>query len=83
MIQKLIKVPRTGGFPGGSDEKESACDARDPDQIPGQEDHLEKETAMHSSIFAWRIPWTEELEGYRQSDMTEQLMLSLTFSKEL
>ena len=26
----------------------------------GQEDLLEKEMATHSSIFAWRIPWTEE-----------------------
>ena len=25
----------------------------------GQEDPLEKEMATHSSIFAWRIPWTE------------------------
>ena len=25
-----------------------------------QEDPLEKEMAIHSSIFAWRIPWTEE-----------------------
>ena len=25
-----------------------------------QEDPLEKEMATHSSIFAWRIPWTEE-----------------------
>ena len=25
-----------------------------------QEDRLEKETATHSSILAWRIPWTEE-----------------------
>ena len=29
----------------------------------GQEDHLEKEMAAHSSIIAWRIPWTEEPEG--------------------
>ena len=27
---------------------------------PGQEDLLEKGTATHSSILAWRIPWTEE-----------------------
>ena len=27
----------------------------------GQEDPLEKEMATHSSILAWRIPWTEEL----------------------
>ena len=25
----------------------------------GEEDLLEKEMATHSSIFAWRIPWTE------------------------
>ena len=29
----------------------------------GQEDPLEEEMAIHSSIVAWRIPWTEELEG--------------------
>ena len=27
---------------------------------PGREDALEKEMATHSSILAWRIPWTEE-----------------------
>ena len=26
----------------------------------GWEDYLEKRTATHSSILAWRIPWTEE-----------------------
>ena len=29
-------------------------------QSLGQEDPLEKETATHSSILAWRIPWTEK-----------------------
>ena len=29
----------------------------------GQEDLLEKEMAPHSSILAWRIPWTEEPGG--------------------
>ena len=29
-------------------------------QSLGQEDPLEKEMATHSSILAWRIPWTEE-----------------------
>ena len=28
--------------------------------IPGSEDPLEEGTATHSSILAWRIPWTEE-----------------------
>ena len=32
----------------------------------GQEDPLEKGMAIHCSILAWRIPWTEEL-GWLQS----------------
>ena len=32
-------------------------------QFLGQEDPLKKETATHSSILAWEIPWTEELGG--------------------
>ena len=32
-------------------------------QSPGQEDPLEEGMATHSSILAWRIPWTEELGG--------------------
>ena len=34
----------------------------------GWEDALEKDMATHSSILAWRIPWTE---GVEESDMTE------------
>ena len=30
-------------------------------QSLGREDSLEKEMATHSSILAWKIPWTEEL----------------------
>ena len=29
-------------------------------RFPGQEDPLKKEMATHSSILAWKIPWTEE-----------------------
>ena len=32
-------------------------------QSLGQEDPLEKEMVTHSSILAWRIPWTEEPGG--------------------
>ena len=32
-------------------------------QSLGQEDPLEKEMAIYSSILAWRIPWTEESGG--------------------
>ena len=48
----------------------------------GWEDPLEKGMAAHSSILAWRIPWTEEpgrlqSMGSQESDVTEQLILSL------
>ena len=35
---------------------------------PGWEDPLEKGMATHSSILAWRIPWTEEPGGLQDSD---------------
>ena len=44
-------------------------------QSQGQEDHLEKGMAIHSSILAWEVPWTEEPghspQGRKESDMTE------------
>ena len=46
--------------PGGSDGKESVCNAGDPVQSLGREDPLEKEMATHSSTLAWKIPWTEK-----------------------
>ena len=44
-------------------------------QSLGWEDPLEKEMATHSSILAWRIPWTEEpgrlqSMGSQESDTT-------------
>ena len=45
----------------------------------GQEDLLEKEMATHSSILAWRIPWTEEgysPQGRKESDKTEQVTVT-------
>ena len=47
------------GFPGGSDIKESACNAGDLGFL-GRDDSLEKGMSTLSSILAWRIPWTEE-----------------------
>ena len=42
----------------------------------GREDPLEKEMTTHSSILAWRIPWTEkpgglQSVGSKESDLTE------------
>ena len=51
------------GFPGGSTDKESACNAGDLGLTLDQEDPLEKGIATLSSILAWRIPWTEEPGG--------------------
>ena len=65
------------GFRGGSDRKESACSVGDHVQSLGQKDPLENGMATHSSILAWRIPWTEEPGGLQSmgSDMTEPLIL--------
>ena len=35
----------------------------------GQEDPLEKGMATHSSILAWRIPWTEEPDGPQSMEL--------------
>ena len=40
--------------------KNLPANAGDPDLSLGGKDPLEKETAAHSSILAWEIPWTEE-----------------------
>ena len=40
-------------------------------QSLGKEDPLEKEMATQSSVLAWRIPWTEEPWGCKESDTTE------------
>ena len=37
----------------------------------GWEDPLEKGKATHSSILAWRIPWTREVHGVTELDPTE------------
>ena len=38
-------------------------------QSLGREDLLEKEMATHSSILAWRIPWTEEPGGLQSTGL--------------
>ena len=51
------------GFPGGSVVKNppaNAGDLRDMCSIPGSGRSLKEEVAIHSSILAWKIPWTEK-----------------------
>jgi len=54
----------------------------------GWKDPLEKGMATHSSILAWRIPWTEEPGSYspwahKEMDTTERLSLSHDSEREL
>ena len=49
------------GFSGSSVGKEFARNAADLGSIPGLGRSPEEGMATHSSILAWRIPWTEEL----------------------
>ena len=55
------EIQKRWGFPGGSDGKESACNAGVLGL--GWEDALEEGMATHASILAWRIPRTEEPGG--------------------
>ena len=72
------------GFPDGSLVKDwLTTQQRQETRVRslGQEDPLEEEMATHSSILAWRIPWTEELVGYspwgyKESDTSERLRMS-------
>ena len=45
-------------------------------QSLGQEDPLEKEMATHSSILAWKIPWTEKPGGLQSMWLQRQTRMS-------
>ena len=54
------------GFPGGALVKNpptNAGNTRDAGSVRIWEDPLEQKMATHSSILAWKIPWTEEPGG--------------------
>ena len=76
----LLKILQ--GFPGGSDGKESACNAGDVGLILSQENPLEEEMATHSTILAWRIPWTVYLLTFKKQICSNILNLfySIFFS---
>ena len=62
----MLPVQELEGLPGGSAVKtppaiQEVQERRVPS--PGREDPLEDGMATHSSILAWRIPWTEEPGG--------------------
>ena len=65
-----------GGIPGGSGVKNLPAMQETWVRSLGGENPLKEEMATHSSILAWRIPWTEEpgrlwFVRFQESDTTE------------
>ena len=56
---------------GGSDGKNLLAMRETWVQSLGGEDPLEKEMATHSSILAWRIPWTEDPGGLQRGILSQ------------
>jgi len=63
-VKILQWFKRTLGFPGGSGVKDLPVMQETWVQYLGQEDPLEKEMLIHSSILPWKIPKTKEPVGY-------------------
>ena len=66
LYSRLVPWSSVGVYldlPEGSNYKESACSVGDLGPISGSGRSPEKEMATHSSILAWRIPWTEKPGG--------------------
>ena len=75
---KILHIVMLWGFLSGSVSKEPVSNAVDPGLIPGLGRSLEKGMATHSSILAWRIPWTEgpgglQFKRWQELGMTERL----------
>ena len=58
-----IVIMEKGNFSGGSVVKNLPSKQKTWVGSLSREDPLEKEMAIHSSILAWEIPWTEESGG--------------------
>ena len=69
---EICKQIQDEGFPGGSVIKNLLANAGNRVRSLGWEDTLEEGTSTHSSILAWRIPWTEEL-GELQSMRSQRV----------
>ena len=66
-MSKVHRVEK--GFPGGSVVKNLPTTQETQVQSLGQKEPQEMEMATHSSILAWKIPWTEESMGSQELDM--------------
>lgn len=63
LIWNYTCTTSTMDFLSGSDGKESTCSEETQVGSLGQGDPQEKEMTTHSSILAWKTPWTEEPGG--------------------
>ena len=61
--RETTKDTKPGCFPGGSVVQNLPPRQETQVRPLSREDPLEREMATHSSILAWRIPWTEEPGG--------------------
>ena len=69
-------------FPGGLDGKASAYNVGDPGSIPGSGRSPGEGTVTHSSILAWKIPWTEKpgrLQSMGSQRVRHDSVTSLSF----
>ena len=64
------------GFPGGSDSKEFACNAGDPDSIPGSERSPGEGNGNPLQYLAWRIPRPEKPGRLQSMGSQSQTRLS-------
>ena len=67
-----MQLSTTWGFPGGLVVKNPVAKQETWVRSLGRKDPLEKEMATHSSILAWKIPWTEE-PGWVQSMRSQRV----------
>ena len=73
----------TKGFPGGSDGEESACNAENLSSILGSGRSPGEGNGTHSSILAWKIPWTEMLAPWKKSyDQPRQRIIQSEVSQK-
>ena len=79
----LIQMTIMSGLPGGSAVKNLPAMQETQAWSLGQEGALQEGVATHSSMLAWRIPWTEEPGGLQftglQRDATEDWVHTTTF----
>ena len=66
-----VRICLEHNFPGGSGPKTPPAMLETWVLSLGLEDPLEKGLATHSSIIAWRIPWTKEPGGTQPTELQE------------